>query len=350
MRAPVPEDSEPKISAFSITGPPAPPVQSPIGAGHTHAGPVFVYILQGEIETQVEPDAPRIYQPVQFFYEAPMHVHRFQRNLSKTEPGRVTVFQQGNTGQAAAVKLLLQEPLLYTTNQEASLLRLTPPPGAAAQARTHSGPGFVFVREGKIETGSANQTKIYSAGDLCPEPANVSGPTYRNASGGEPAKLLLYQVSEKQAASKTETGEQICDAARKVANLDFTIADITGKNLTLSAYSGKVILLDFWATWCPPCLKEIPGFIDLYNRYKSRGFVVLGVSVDESPADVKKFVQNLRVNYPILLGGARDGLQQAFGPTGFPTAFTIGRNGRICAQHTGLTPLTEIERMIKPLL
>ncbi|MBZ5673984.1 MAG: cupin domain-containing protein [Acidobacteriia bacterium] len=193
IKKPLPEDSQPTISVFSISGSSAPPVQPPIGAGHTHAGPVFVYILQGEIETQVEPDPPAIYRPGEFFYEAPMHVHRFQRNLSKTEPGRVIVFQAGNTGQAnPAVKLLLQEPLRTTVNQELSLLRLTLPAGALSGTRDHSGPGVVYVLEGKVEASDAT----YRAGDLFPEPANLAGLTFKNASSSKPAKLLLYQVSD----------------------------------------------------------------------------------------------------------------------------------------------------------
>jgi peroxiredoxin len=140
------------------------------------------------------------------------------------------------------------------------------------------------------------------------------------------------------------------EATGKTANLRFTVRDIDGKDIALSDYKGKVILLDFWATWCAPCRKEIPGFVDLYRRYKQKGFVVLGVSVDESAADVKKFAKKLKVNYPILLGGARDDLQEAFGPPGFPTAFIIGRDGTIRSQHTGLTPLEELERTIKQLL
>jgi quercetin dioxygenase-like cupin family protein len=193
MQQPLPEDTQPVISVLSISGPPAPPVQPPIGAGHTHAGPVFVYILQGEIETQIEPDLPAIYKPGEFFYEAPMHVHRFQRNLSKTEPGRVIVFQAGITGQASpAVKLLLQEPLQTTVKQELSLLRLTLPAGALSATRDHSGPGIVYVLEGKIETSSAT----YGAGDLFLESARGAGLTFKNASS-EAARLLLYQVSDK---------------------------------------------------------------------------------------------------------------------------------------------------------
>jgi quercetin dioxygenase-like cupin family protein len=197
MQKPLPEDSEPKVSVFSIPVGPAPPEPRPLGAGHTHAGPVFAYILQGEIENQVEPDPPEVYKSGGFFYEAPGHVHRFLHNLSKNEPAELIVFQAGDTGQAApAIKLLLQEGLPTTADQELSLFRLTLPAGARSEARMHSGPGFVYVLEGKIESPTG-EPKVYGAGDLFLEPAGQAGLTYRNASDKETAKLLLYQVSKK---------------------------------------------------------------------------------------------------------------------------------------------------------
>ncbi|HMF00913.1 MAG TPA: TlpA disulfide reductase family protein [Terriglobia bacterium] len=149
-------------------------------------------------------------------------------------------------------------------------------------------------------------------------------------------------------AQPTKTFNQEPEA--RTANLQFTVDDISGKRVALNSYRGDVILLDFWATWCAPCRKQIPGFIDLYKRYKSRGVVVLGVSVDESPGAVKKFVKELRVNYPILLGGGRDDLQQAFGPIGFPTLYIIDRDGQIRSQQMGLTSIEEVERTINLLL
>src|SRR5579862_5950932 len=82
----------------------------------------------------------------------------------------------------------------------------------------------------------------------------------------------------------SQAAEPGCSANAKAANLNLTFKDVQGKSVALSNYKGKVILLDFWATWCPPCRKEIPGFIELYNTYKSRGFVVLGVSMDDEPS------------------------------------------------------------------
>jgi peroxiredoxin len=143
--------------------------------------------------------------------------------------------------------------------------------------------------------------------------------------------------------------EAICSADAKAAKLDLTFKDIQGKPFALSDYKGKVVLLDFWATWCPPCRKEIPGFIELYNNYKSRGLAVIGVSMDDSTSDVKRFAKRFKMNYPILLGAGRNDLGAAFGELPLPTAFIIGRDGKICAKHDGLTPKEQFEREIGSL-
>lgn len=144
-----------------------------------------------------------------------------------------------------------------------------------------------------------------------------------------------------------------CSPHAKAANLKLTFRDIEGKSVTLSDYKGKVILLDFWATWCPPCRKEIPGFIDLYNTYKSRGLVVIGISMDEADdiAEVKRFAAQIKMDYPVLLGAGREeDLKPSFGELPLPTSFIIGRDGRICARHDGLTAKEQVEREITGLL
>jgi len=148
----------------------------------------------------------------------------------------------------------------------------------------------------------------------------------------------------------SDTAEAVCSADGKTANLSLRFKDIQGKPFALSDYKGKVVLLDFWATWCPPCRKEIPGFMELYDRYRSRGLVVIGVSMDDSASDVKRFAKRLKMNYPILMGAGRNDLEPAFGELPLPTAFVIGRDGTICGKHDGLTPKAQFEREIGALL
>lgn len=152
--------------------------------------------------------------------------------------------------------------------------------------------------------------------------------------------------------NRSEAAERGCAAGAKVANLNLTLKDIQGKSVTLSDYKGKVILLDFWATWCPPCRKEIPGYIELYNTYKSRGLVVIGVSMDEDDdiAEVKRYAAEIKMNYPILMGYGSDDLTKAFGELPLPTTFVIARDGTVCQKHDGLTAKEPMEREITGLL
>ncbi len=138
--------------------------------------------------------------------------------------------------------------------------------------------------------------------------------------------------------------DQGCGADAKTANLSLKFKDIHGKSVTLSDYKGKVVLLDFWATWCPPCRKEIPGLISLYDAYRSRGLVVVGVSMDDSKSDIRKFARKLGMNYPILIGYGHEDLEPAFGQLPLPTAFVISRDGRICFKHDGMTQKEQFER------
>src|SRR5262245_36140585 len=148
-----------------------------------------------------------------------------------------------------------------------------------------------------------------------------------------------------------KAADEACSRNARIANLNFTVKDIDGKDVALSTFMGNVILLNFWATWCSPCRKEVPGFVGLYNTYQSQGLVVLGVSVDDSLPPVQRFAKQFKINYPVLLGHDRIDLQKAFAPIpGYPTTVLIARDGRICFQHTGFAPLEQFEAKIKALL
>jgi len=147
---------------------------------------------------------------------------------------------------------------------------------------------------------------------------------------------LIAQASQK-AAPKPAAGAA-CAADAKPANLDFTLKDVDGKDVRLADYRGKVVLLDFWATWCVPCKIEIPIFIDLYNRYKAQGFAVVSIVLLDRFTNAKPYATKMQMNYPVLDGDPQqDKIDDAYGPLfGLPMSFLIGRDGRLCQKHLGL--------------
>ena len=139
--------------------------------------------------------------------------------------------------------------------------------------------------------------------------------------------------------------------AEKQANLDFTVKDMNGAKVRLADYKGKVILVNFWATWCPPCKVELPGFLDLYAEYKDKGFVILGISGDDDPETLRKFAAEWKITYPMIVGRDEEKLMDAYGPLyGYPTSVLVGRNGAVCGRHVGAASKEELEREIKALL
>lgn len=123
---------------------------------------------------------------------------------------------------------------------------------------------------------------------------------------------------------------------RKVAP-DFALKDADGKTVHLSDYKGKVVLLDFWATWCGPCKIEIPWFMEFEQQYKAKGFAVLGVSMDEDGwSVVKPYLQQMKMNYRVVLGNDKVGDQYG-GVDSLPTTFLVDRQGRIASTHVGLS-------------
>jgi len=130
---------------------------------------------------------------------------------------------------------------------------------------------------------------------------------------------------------------------------DFSLRQLTGQELSLSRYQGKVVLLDFWATWCDPCREEIPHFVELQNRYGGQGLQIIGVSMDDGPEPVRDFCQRFKMNYPVVMGNAKIG-ELYGGVLGLPIAFVIARDGRIFAKHAGATGIPVFEKEIQMLL
>jgi cytochrome c biogenesis protein CcmG/thiol:disulfide interchange protein DsbE len=128
----------------------------------------------------------------------------------------------------------------------------------------------------------------------------------------------------------------------------FTLTDLSGKSVSLADFRGKVVILDFWATWCPPCKKEIPDFVDLQKQYGAQGVQIVGIALDE-PYKVSTFAQQIGINYPILLGNAAITAKYG-GIDGIPTTFVIDKNGKIVNRFEGFRPRSVFEDVIKKLL
>jgi peroxiredoxin len=143
----------------------------------------------------------------------------------------------------------------------------------------------------------------------------------------------------------------VCPVDAKPANLNFTLKDMNNRDVRLADFKGKVILLDFWATWCGPCKVEIPWFTEFQDKYRAAGLQVVGISVDDTHDQLAPYVSRLNMNYTVLQGLGHDDVQDAYGPLwGIPVTVLISRDGRICAKHTGMSAKETFEDEIKSLL
>ena len=165
------------------------------------------------------------------------------------------------------------------------------------------------------------------------------------------ATLLALVVTGVHPSAQAAKTQPACAADAKRLKYDFTLKDTGGKPVNLKAYAGKVVLFDFWATWCGPCKLEIPGFVDLYSRYKASGFEVVGLITEDPISNVPAFASEFKINYPVLDANGRTDVEDAFGTiSGMPTSFLVSRDGRICKTHVGYAPKSEFERDITALL
>src|SRR5579863_4600114 len=131
---------------------------------------------------------------------------------------------------------------------------------------------------------------------------------------------------------------------------DFALTDATGASIQLSGYKGKVVLLNFWATWCGPCKVEIPWFVEFEKTYGNRGFAVLGVSLDEDGwTAVKPYIEQKKVNYRVVVDNGATA-KKFGGVEALPTTLLIDRDGKIAAEHVGLTSKSTYEDQIEQLL
>lgn len=164
-----------------------------------------------------------------------------------------------------------------------------------------------------------------------------------------PAGVAPGSTADEQPKDGDDSEEIIRFASNPQPAPEFLMNDLDGKIVSTSEWKGKVVILDFWATWCPPCQAEIPMLIDLQNRYKDR-LLVVGVSVDDSPVeDVKEFVKQAGINYPIVMADRH--LVQAYGGVpALPTSFVINQDTKVVQKHVGLFPEAMYDQEVRALL
>lgn len=189
------------------------------------------------------------------------------------------------------------------------------------------------------------------------EPARPSRKTAWLGMGAVLAALLLLMLIPESTpvdpnapppSADDETGDGVL--VGKAAPLHFTLKDMDGADIQLASFKGKVIVLNFWATWCGPCKAEIPSLVELQTQYRD-DLVVLGFSVDDTPDKMKPYAAQYKINYPLLVGNGREDVQDAYGPLwGIPVSVIIDREGKIAKKHSGIASKDQFEREIKRLL
>jgi cytochrome c biogenesis protein CcmG, thiol:disulfide interchange protein DsbE len=134
-----------------------------------------------------------------------------------------------------------------------------------------------------------------------------------------------------------------------VALPDLVLSDLEGKAIRTSDYKGRVVLVNFWAAWCKPCAEEIPQFMAIEEKYRSRGVQVIGISIDDTDAELRAFYRNHNMNYPVIPGDQKT--VDAFGGVlGLPTTFVVGRDSRIHVRQAGSTDFRTLEQQVLSLL
>jgi cytochrome c biogenesis protein CcmG/thiol:disulfide interchange protein DsbE len=153
--------------------------------------------------------------------------------------------------------------------------------------------------------------------------------------------------SGREVNAKASTSEH----ASGVARLDFTLNDMDGKPVRLADYKGRPLVLNFWATYCGPCKTEIPIFVDLVEKYRAQKLAILGISIDDSPAELRPFAAQYKMNYPVLVGLGHDELIETYDAVMFiPITWFIRPDGTVHAKHPGSATREWFDEQIRSLV
>jgi peroxiredoxin len=177
-----------------------------------------------------------------------------------------------------------------------------------------------------------------------PPPEEKGQPAAGYVSLAELARDEHMQVScDNPQYNAAVTKLEAYDMARQQAN--FTLTDLQGKSWTLKDLKGKVVMVNFWATWCPPCQKEMPDLEALYNQYKDQGFVILALSQDDETQKVAPFIAERKITYPIFLDPGQK-IGKLFEVDGIPKSFVYDRDGKLVAQSIDMRTRHQFEEML----
>ena len=160
---------------------------------------------------------------------------------------------------------------------------------------------------------------------------------------------LLLWMGQQAVTSPPQSSNSPAQASGGAAASDFTLFSPDGQEISLSDYEGQVILVNWWATWCPPCKAEMPAINAFYETHKADGFVVLAVNSQEGASTVKNFIQNNGFTFPVLLD-SQGQVMERYHVRALPTSFIIDRHGVIQHIQTGEISPRQLETIVEPLL
>ena len=173
----------------------------------------------------------------------------------------------------------------------------------------------------------------------------------------KPTKVVSQKINQKKNKASKKNQNSV---SQKIKAPDFNLADLDGNILNFSAFKGQVVMLTFWGTWCGPCIKEIPDFIELYDKYNNEGLEIVGIAIQSgSLENIKQFSEQYKINYPILTDINGNESYKAFSDYGtisgvgmraVPTTFLIDRDGYIVKTYRGARPGNVFLKDLKPYL
>ena len=136
-----------------------------------------------------------------------------------------------------------------------------------------------------------------------------------------------------------------------IADLGFIVKDMDGKDVKLSDYRGKPLIVNFWFVNCPPCRKEVPAFVELVKKYGDKGFTILGLDVEDTPEEMKKFAEEFKINYPLFVARDRNDIKEAYRATfAYPVSWFVKADGSVHLKHLGTGTPEWFETQVLALL